>query len=232
MTVAVVVPWAGGCPHREAAWSWVSDRYAALGLPVIEGVSTDTPFSRSQAILDGASRTDADVLVIADADVWIDDLSPAIHEARAHGWSVPHRLIHRLSGSSTTEVLAGADWHGLPLSTDNRQDCKPYKGNETGTLVVLTRDVLEHVPPDPRFVGWGQEDEAWGVALRTLIGKPWRGDADLVHLWHPPAERLNRKIGSPASKQLARRYLAARNTPDAMAALVEEGRLAWIPLVS
>lgn len=221
MTVAVVVPWSPGCPHREAAWAWARRQYEALRLTVVEGGSSSEPFSRSQAIIDGARRTDADILVVADADIWCDGLPDAIAAVDDHGWAVPHRLVHRLSKESTERVLVGADWRGLPLSTDNAQDRRPYVGNETGTLVILRRDVLEQVPPDPRFVGWGQEDMAWGRALRLLVGPPWRGDADLVHLWHPPQPRASRVFGSAQSKALWQRYRAARR-PEQVRSLIAE----------
>lgn len=227
VTVAVVVPFVGGCKHREAAWEWAQDRYrqAHPDWPVIVGTSEAEGFSRSQAILDAAGRTDADVLVIADADVWVDNLTETVDQAVEHGWAVPHLLIHRLSQESTGRVLMlGADWHGLPLSADNPQDRRPYRGNETGTLVVVTREAFNTAPPDPRFTGWGSEDVAWGYALRSLVGPPWRGSDDLVHLWHPPQPRLNRIVGNRWSQQLAARYQRARRNPAVMRRLVEEGQ--------
>ena len=54
----------------------------------------------------------------------------------------------------------------LPLEED------PYPGNPTGTLLVIPREMVLDVPPDVRFKGWGQEDEAWGGALKRLVGNP------------------------------------------------------------
>lgn len=223
--VAVIVPWQAGCPWRERALAWVTARYREHhpSWPVILGRSTSELFSRTQAILDGASRTMADVLVIADGDVWC-PLDAAVEQAAAGGWAIPHLLIHRLSDESTDLVLDGADWHGLPLSRDNAQDQRPYKGHEGGTLLVVHRDAFDTAPPDPRFVGWGQEDSAWALALRNLVGAPWRGREDLVHLWHPPQQRLTRVIGSERSRKLQRRYVRASRDRDAMAALVAEAK--------
>lgn len=222
MSVAVVVPWRPGCVHRERAWAWVRARYAEHHPDwlVIEGAPGDGPFSRSRAILDAAGRTDAAVLVVADGDVWCDPL-PAVEEVQATGWAVPHRMIHRLSQESTERMLAGEPWPGLPLSHDNPQDRRPYVGRETGTLVVLTREAFEAAPPDRRFVGWGQEDTAWSIALRRIVGPPWRGRDDLVHLWHPPQPRLNRRVGSSDSMALLARYRRAR-TPEQTKALIAE----------
>lgn len=226
MTVAVVALWSdSGCEWRQRAWAWLQPRLHDLGAVVEGDGATPGGYSRTRAILDGAAKTDADVLVITDADVWVDDLAETIERAVQHGWAVPHRLIHRLSPESTEKVLAGADWRGLPLSTDNHQDSRPYTGHEAGTLLAVRRDVLELAPPDPRFVGWGSEDDAWAYALRCLVGTPWRGRADLVHLWHPAQPRDSREIGNQANDRLLRRYIDAHQDAAAMSALLAEARL-------
>jgi hypothetical protein len=225
--VAVLVPWDDPpCEWRRRAWAWVRSRWAAEwpGWEIIEGTSPPGPYSRTGGILDAASRTDADLLIVTDADVWVDP-TDAVLAAQSHGWAIPHRLIHRLSAESTSAVLdTAADWRSLPLSRDNHQDSRPYVGHETGTWVVLRRDVFRAAPPDPRFVGWGQEDDAWALALRCLVGRPWRGNLDLVHLWHPPQARVSRVLGNPANAALLRRYRAASRDADLMRDLIEEGR--------
>lgn len=225
MTVAVLVPWADRCHYRWRAWEWVRHRYEQRhpDWHIITGTTEVEGFSRTQAILDARSQTDADILVVADADVWVDDLDTAVTHARLSGWAVPHLLIHRLSEQSTERVLNGTDWRGLPLSQDNTQDRKPYRGNEAGTLLVLDSAAFDTAPPDPRFIGWGSEDVAWACALNRLIGKPWRGREDLVHLWHPAEPRKSRVIGNDANRNLLARYRMARDR-DRMAALIEEGR--------
>lgn len=226
MTVAVLIPWRPGCPHRERALQWTVLRYQHE-LPDAEirlgSCNPDLPFNRSEAIIDAAARTSADVLVVADGDVYC-PVTEAIAHVSDHGWAIPHLMVHRLSRESTEKLYAGADWWGLPLSTDNAQDSKPYKGHEAGTLLVLTREALTTAPPDRRFIGWGQEDAAWALALRRLVGPPWRGTHDLVHCWHPPQPRISRIVGSRDNKALLRRYRAARNT-EQMRHLVDENDL-------
>lgn len=222
MTTAVIVPWLPGCEFRERAWEWVQARYRE-NHPDWEIVTgSPEPFSRSRGILEAATKTDADVLVVSDADVYCDP-TEAVTAVQEHGWAVPHLFLHRLSQASTERVLAGEDWHGLPLSEDNRQDSKPYKGNEAGTLLVIRRDVLEDVPPDPRYLTWGEEDMSWSKALRVLVGPPWRGELDLPHLWHPAAPRLDRVRGSEQNLKLYRRYKQARH-PQLMRRLVDEAK--------
>lgn len=225
MHVDVLIPWAGGCYFRQKALAWTLDQYStnhpAWG--VVFGSSPAGPFNRAAAILDAASKSEADVFVVSDADVYCDP-GEAVAAVREHGWAVPHLMLHRLAIASTAVVLGGGDWRGLPLSGDNPQDSRAYKGNETGTMFVIRRDVLFDVPPDVRFVGWGQEDEAYADALRTLVGKPWRGKLDLPHLWHPAPPRKTRKTGNDESLLLRRRYAAAKSKPKRMRALVDEAK--------
>lgn len=221
--VAVIVPFTTTCEHRLRAWEWVKARYAEHhpAWPIIEGATDVEGFSRTRATRDGCAQIEADVYVVADADVWCDGIDIAAEQALEVGWAIPHLMIHRLSPESTERVLNGEDWRGLPLSTDNRQDSRPYKGHETDTLCAFRADVIRDVPPDPRFVGWGQEGDAWAYALRKLVGKPWRGIEDLVHLWHPPQPRKSRVVGNDKSVALVKQYRQARR-PSALRKLLEE----------
>lgn len=221
--ISVLVPYRAGCPHRERSWAFIQACYKAVhpDWEIVTGTCAEGPFNRSQAILDAAGKASGDVFVVADSDVWCDP-QLAVDEVARVGWAIPHLYIHRLSEEGTNAVLAGADWHDQPLSQDNLQDSRPYKGHETGTLFVILRDVLFEVPPDVRFVGWGQEDSAHSAALNTLVGKPWRGTDDLVHLWHPAQPRRSRIVGNEASKALLARYKSARRSPELMRALIDE----------
>lgn len=91
-----------------------------------------------------------------------------------------------------------------------------------GGMIVARRETLLEVPLDSRYVGWGQEDESHALALNCLAGMPWRGDAHLIHLWHPPAKRQTRRKGSRRSWELFKRYRAAASDPVAMRALLKE----------
>jgi hypothetical protein len=233
MSVAVVVPWRAGCPHRERALEWVLDRYDRLGWPVVLGsCDPDLPFNRAEAILDAASNTTAERFVVADGDVWAEAIADAVVTVDQHGWCIPHKYLRRLSPESTARVLDGAEWWRLPLSQDNARDRRPTPASPTGAIFVIRRDVLFDVPPDVRFVGWGQEDEAWALALNALHGPGRRGRGEAVHLWHPPQERKSRSVGNDAGEALKRRYLAVRRDPAGMRALVEEGRALWTSTVS
>lgn len=217
---AVVVPWRAGCPHRERAWAWVRGQHEAThSWEVVVAESRPGPWVKAAAVNEAVARSAAEVIVVADADVWCEGLPAAVEAVLAgEPWAIPHRGVFRLSEHSTDRVLAGEarEWEALGLEQ------AAYLGWEGGGFVVARRETLLEVPMDERFVGWGHEDESWALALYTLAGRPWRGRVPLVHLWHPPQERRDRRRGSDDNWALFRRYTAVRNDPDAMRALLEE----------
>lgn len=217
--VAVVVPWRPGCPHREAAWQWVQAKYASEhpGWQVIEGTSPDGPWCKALAIQNALSRTDADTIVTADADCWVDNLTEAVAALDIHPFVVPHRFVHRLDLPATAALIAGQ-----PLTPS--YDQRPYIGRTCGGILALRRELWDRVPMDPRFCGWGHEDDSWANALATLVGGTFRLRADLWHLWHPPQDRPRREFGSRESQELGERYIRARRNPPAMQILVDEAR--------
>lgn len=223
MSVAVVVPFRGGCPHREAAWAYIQRLYAQRhpDWQVIEAfqVPESGTWRKATAINPAVESCDAEIIIQADADIWTEGLADAV-EAVEDGalWALPHTQVRRLSAEGTAAVLTGAPWADQPLAQ------RSYQGIIGGGYVVAPRVALQAVPLDPRFVGWGNEDEAHAMALSTLLGEPWRGAADLIHLWHPPQERWTRRRGSRESWALRQRYAAARDDHTAMSALIEESR--------
>lgn len=222
MRVEVIVPFTASTLERVQLLAWVIDRHRRAGRDVTIGeAAPDGPWVKAAAVNPAVAASTADVVVVADADVWCDGLDAAITAVQAGAaWAVPHHRVMRLTAASTAAVLAGADHRDAGAM---RLAERPYPGVAGGGLVVARRDVLEEVPLDARFVGWGREDQAWGAALSVLHGKPWRGIEPLLHLWHRPQERPSRSRGCTTSERLWRRYQAAR-TPAAMRTVIGEAR--------
>lgn len=170
---------------------------------------------KAEAVAHALRRTAAEVLIIADADCY----APRLHEAieavlnGTHAWAMPHYTVHRLSEKGTARVLEeGVDPIGLARTKEN-YDQMPYTGYAGGGITVLGRETYASAPLDPRFVGWGQEDESWATALRALHGTPFRPrTGPLWHLWHPPQKRLSRAVGSTYSRDLRTMYRTAART--------------------
>lgn len=223
MTLEVIVPWRAGCPHREAAWRWVRARWSLLGWPLTIAEAPPGPWCKAAAVMPAVEASTAELIVMADADVWCDAIVDAVTKIAAGApWAIPHERVRRLTADATQRLYAGQP--PTPRDLDEH-----HLGVPGGGLFVVPRSTFLDIPLDPRFTGWGGEDSAVGWALETLAGRPWRGRTPLLHLWHPPQPRLNRDVGSDAERQLRRRYRLARGHPAAMRQLIEEGRTCSTP---
>lgn len=224
----VVVPWRDTDEHRRAALAWVARQWADIGYVGIRlGAPGIEDWVKALAVANAIRDQPGDILVVGDADVWCPGVVEAIQHVRDGApWAVPHHKVHRLAQEPTVQVLAGDDPHeAMPLDPF-RPDMPgfAYTGVLGGGIVVLRREVYDDCPLDPRFVGWGQEDESWGLALTCLHGPPVRLMHPLWHLWHPPQPRQTRGVGSPEGMTLYKRYARAKRRPEQMRALIEEGR--------
>jgi hypothetical protein len=187
---------------------------------VILGWHESGPWCKAEAVVFALQSSTDDTVIVADADVWLADpteIERCLAALDSHGWAIPHHDLHRLDLDATDHLIAT----GTPGPGRTQ---RPYRGFAGGGIVVLRRSTYETCPIDPRFVGWGQEDMSWALALGCLHGQPYRGAVDMWHLWHPPQERRNRQIGSLASHELERRYRSAAKDRDRMRALIEEAK--------
>lgn len=230
---AVVIPWNGSpCEYRRAALDRVAAELERQGLPwaIAQDWPHDGRWRKAMAIrhaianadhlhgtADGTVRVTS--LAVLDADCIIPNLARAFDVLdEGAPWVIPHTMVHRLTKDSTRAVLDGGPLQGV------YEDPGPYLGYEGGGCTVLRRETWERVPMDPRMTGWGHEDRAWSYALRCLVGEPVRLDSVCWHLWHPPQERLDRRVGSLESRELEWRYKRWRKDPERMAELVAEAK--------
>jgi hypothetical protein len=209
------MPFAGADPDRKLALDWATER---LDFPYTVATST-LPFNKAMTLMPAIERSSAKIVVAHDADVYAPGLACAVQAVEdGAAWAIPHWKVHRLSADATRAVLGGSEWPGQPLA-------RPvYTGMAGGGVVVALRDTLLDIPLDPRFDGWGQEDESWAMALWCLLGEPWRGEDPLVHLWHTLEPRHGQRMGSQAGWNLRNRYSQVREDKAGMRQLLQEAR--------
>lgn len=223
--VSVLVPVGGSDPHRKAAWAYVRHWYTAHhpDFEVVCGVlPPGSPWCKAEAVAQAARQAAGHIFVVADADSFASGLGEAVAALDSgYAWAMPHYTVHRLSEAATAQVFQGHDPLTFPR-TRGWYAQPPYVGFPGGGITAVRREVYESAPMDPRFTGWGQEDEAWALALRVLHGRGWRParGSPLWHLWHPPQPRMTRATGSEKSRDLLSRYKASRS-PVMMASLLE-----------
>lgn len=223
--VSVLVPYRESGEDRAAAWAHLRPLWSRRhpDWQLVEGMgSPHAPWSKGAAVAEALAEASGDIVVVADADVWCDGVPDAVAAVVAGAqWAIPHHRVLRLTELASREVYESGDWPAVRTSLTYAQ--RPYPGQPGGGITVMTRETYQRAPIDPRFQGWGQEDESWNLCLQRLAGRPWRGTADLWHLWHEPQPRQSRAVGSTASRNLYRRYATARDHVR-MAALVAEAQ--------
>ncbi len=203
---------------RQRARDFVRDRLreAVPSMPIVVGRCDANDWSKGKALARARSYTDTDVLIVHDADVFVDPeaLLDAIDIVKHHApWAIPHREVFRLTHAATEQL-----YDGVQTASYARY---PYVGYVGGGITVVRAEVWDECPVDPRFMGWGSEDECWGWALRCLYGDPWRGDAPLTHLWHEPLTTRSGHNEGPDGPDLRRAYRAAKNRPDRMRVILD-----------
>ena len=193
--------------QRAKNWWWLLEYWTANlpGAEIVVGHDEEgTPFSKSVAINDAASRAHGDVFVIVDADTLIstESVEHCAVEIRSsekrgwHLWFMPYRKLFRLTREASERVLksspkysprvapALADientgtFHGTPVSE---------VGHWYGAMIqIVSRKAFFMVGGwDTRFRGWGCEDHAAMRATDTLYGYHKTLPGPVMHLWHP-----------------------------------------------
>jgi hypothetical protein len=209
--VAVCIPFGHETPWRAKALEYTRAWYEENlpGAAIRQGFCAGS-WCKARAVSKALAETREPIVVIADADSVTPGIEQAVRVVREGAdWAMPHLKVYRMSADATTAIYGGVS----PGSLTGRSislDQTPYKGYEGGGITVLRREVYLDCPLDPAFVGWGQEDEAWAMALNGLYGAPWRGQAPLYHLWHEKPTRLTRYAGSVSSLARLAQYEEAR----------------------
>lgn len=217
----VCMPWRdSGDPHRRRTMEWTTARWRSYGFDVIHAPDDDgnARWNASQARNNAAKPANARALIFADSDVMVrrETIEEAVSLCFVTPWVVPHENVYRMSETSTT-MLMECDGE---LPDPGQTIRQPYKGIEGGGLMVITPGQYRTVGGyDEDFEGWGSEDEAFGLAARTLIGKPHRMASPLWHLYHPPGLR-QKSDGYFDNRLRLRMYEQALGDPEAMGRLV------------
>ena len=147
-------------------------------------------FNKSRALNAAAKKADADVLVIADADLILDPLAlvGAIRFCSDKKSCVnPYDRLVDLTREESERYLAG---NGLPrtrMSTKpNREGIGEYICFCGGLFVIPCKTFFDIGGMDEAFIGWGGEDDAMTVKLMGLeVPCLQVSNRVAFHLWHP-----------------------------------------------
>lgn len=204
MKVVMLVPRREDGGHRDKLWDWCKKYWARSldGWPIAEGFDDGPgPFSRALAVnratkVLALAEIDWDVACITDSDVFASKMQMEMGAVIAsnYGACIPYRVLGMVDKQQTLDILAGQVHYSQvkPVRTFPSKD-QPDR-HSVGGLTFVRRDIWDEIGGmDERFVGWGEEDRAFELTLRTLIGHMPRASGPAYSLWHkkPPDKNKN-----------------------------------------
>lgn len=244
--ISLIVPFKGDDAERERNWHWLR-RFYNYNLPeaeIIIGEDEGIPFSKAEAVNQAARHARGRILVIIDADAFIDpkvikDCAQRILEAEESDfrlWFVPYRNLYRLTEESTEQIITDYSPHQEYFPTSpppedwiqtSTKTSAGYGHRYGAMIMILSREAFDLTRGfDPRFRGWGGEDASFMRAVDTLYAPHEVTQNDILHLWHPHTEGQNRRWEGQErlsiNIRLTQRYSQASNDPTLMQAIIEE----------
>ncbi len=214
MKVRVVIPWRpNGHSERERNILLTSQHLSPVG-SIRWADSEHQPFNRAESRNSGVRACmDADVVVVCDADFLppLDAVLAACKGALKDG--LLHQPFTEALYLSEAETASYLDDRSLPVRSGS---------DLTGGCFVMTPEAwFEAGGMDPRFLGWGGEDDAFRIAAETLLGPRVHHEGVMPHLYHPSSAAFGTEAHS-ANLNLLRRYVAAAGNPDAIRQITQE----------
>jgi hypothetical protein len=200
--ISLLIPYTTDNGPRMADYNWLKQYYLINmpGAQLVTWGNWDVPFCKTQAVNDAFAHCDGDVVVILDADCYIDvdvilNCAQRIREAREANrklWFIPYRHFYRLTEAATQLVLDSEPTHPYvfpdpPAPGDLASNRGNSSGHWYGALIqIMPREAFELVGGmDTRFSGWGGEDIAFMRAVDTLYARHKTTSNAVFHLWHP-----------------------------------------------
>jgi glycosyltransferase involved in cell wall biosynthesis len=203
--LSVLIPFTSQDLHRIRTVTWVKEFYEThlpRGTEFIIGTNYDQPFCKTAAVNQAASKATGDIIVILDADCYMDpndlvDAAERIRSAQARGiktWFVPYRRFYRLREDISDELLRSDPCRPLVIPDpppasyiEVNRNTNISAGHWWGALVqIMPLEAFRAAGGmDERFKGWGGEDISFMHAVDTLWGKHKTTNNPVYHIWHP-----------------------------------------------
>lgn len=184
MRQQIVIPWRSTdepwrLKHFEFLYDYYSKHY-----DIVIG-DHDGDFNRSAARNAGVNACTSEVVVVIDADnyIEIDQIDSSIEAAsKSKILAKPFKWFGYLTEDSTKAFY---DFYGMPVDK-NYDFINPPQTNFTGGAYVMQKSLWQWLGGmDEGFIGWGAEDDAWHITCeRNAIPIEYNTGFNF-HLYHP-----------------------------------------------
>jgi predicted glycosyltransferase involved in capsule biosynthesis len=229
MKFSALIPYKPNDFYRIKNFDIVTKRWEEK-IPDVEliiGVNNDLYFNRSKAVNEAARQATGDYFIIVDGDIvfgtkLIDKIADIVAN---HPWIIPWSRCYALSKEYSAKFyednvfvlpkkLFIKDLQRYDKEIDGPNINGPYMNVMSGEAFAAIGGM------DERFVGWGGEDEAMAAALTTLVGKPFRMNEQIIHLYHDHISNVEERPNYKANRALCNSYKSAFGNPAAMNKLI------------
>lgn len=179
-------------------------------------IHDDGPFPRARLCNLGAKLCTGDVICFHDADMVANpDLFPACVDALRYGAHsdalCPFLRVINVAGVFREAFIRSGNYSALKpyLEADLAEGMALLYANTAGGIVLIKRAEYRRVGGhDPRFIGWGGEDDDL-LTRATRLGVRWHSvpeqRAALFHLHHDAASRRDAIAAAERNREAAAR---------------------------
>lgn len=167
MTVHIIIPFSSSDPNRIAAFDKVRAHLKELRWPILIGRDDHDPFRRAVAVNHAVAETDADVLLLNDADLI------CTHE----------QILTAISLAALAPGPVFAFTEYVRTGEPDKSSLTLHEPSTNGCLAIQRHSFLQLGGYDERFIGWGYEDCDFNDRARHKW--PLRRVPGIAeHVWH------------------------------------------------